>query len=391
MNYASQRDFVRELAQEVRAVAGSPVNTARRKRWTDVNALRKPDRAPVFCNPGDLWAELLPDDLLHCGDPHFREIETYLRRKLFKNAIGDDEITHPYYPVHAVFDVDPPNVYGVSRKPNGLAALNGKSDYDRLIIPTYTYNKQATDAAVDFAGEQIGDILPPRICNTPYEYATLTNAAATLRGFTQFLLDTYDNPRLLHRLMAHMRDAALSSMDQKLAAGNLTPIDGEMYISDELNPAPGEPATYKNCIGAGNAQELDLVSPAIWEEFLLVYQRPIFERFGLAAYGCCESLDTKIDGVLSIPNLRIVVCSAWSNLDRIIDKTGINYAIMWRQKATDVCFAADTAWIKNHLEDGCQRLQGGFYQIVLRELQTLDGHNDRLHVWAELAKEAAAK
>jgi hypothetical protein len=43
------------------------------------------------------------------------------------------------------------------------------------------------------------------------------------------------------------------------------------------------------------------------------------------------------------------------------------------------------------LEDGCRRRQGCRYQIVLRELQTLSGHPDRLHVWTRLPKEAAAR
>ena len=42
-------------------------------------------------------------------------------------------------------------------------------------------------------------------------------------------------------------------------------------------------------------------------------------------------------------------------------------------------------------EEGLRRLQGCHVQIVLRELQTLAGHPDRLHVWTQLAKEAAAK
>jgi hypothetical protein len=320
--------YIRDLAHRVRAIADSPENAARRQRWLDVNALRKPDRAPVYCRPGDLWAELLPGDLLRCEDPRFRALESELRRILMKNEIGDDEIVHPYVPVEAVFDVDSPNTYGVSKKPDGHAALCDASDFDQLVMPMYTYNRGKTEAAAEFIEEQIGDILPPRIVNTPQEYATLTNAAATLRGFSQFLIDMYDNPGLLHRLMAYMRDAALSAMDQKMAACPLTPFDGEMYISDALSSEPGEPATYANYIGAGNAQELDLVSPAMWEEFLLEYQKPIFARFGLAAYGCCESLDTKLGGVLSIPNLRILVCSAWTNLDRAIDRTGRNYAII---------------------------------------------------------------
>jgi hypothetical protein len=129
----------------------------------------------------------------------------------------------------------------------------------------------------------------------------------------------------------------------------------------------------------------------MWEEFCLAYQKPILEPFGLVAYGCCENLTHKIDGVLSIPNLRVFVCSAWTNLDRVLERVGDRYAIMWRQKASDVVFPDDTAVLRRDLEEGCRKLQGFRYQIVLRELQTLAGHPERPREWTAIAKEMAAR
>ena len=114
-------------------------------------------------------------------------------------------------------------------------------------------------------------------------------------------------------------------------------------------------------------------------------------RFGLVGYGCCENLTHKINGVLSIPNLRIFVCSAWTDLTTVLEKTGRNYCTMWRQKASAVVFPDDTDEIKNDLMDGAKQLQGHYYQIVLRELQTLAGHPNRLHEWSQYAKEAAER
>jgi len=102
-------------------------------------------------------------------------------------------------------------------------------------------------------------------------------------------------------------------------------------------------------------------------------------------------LTRKIDAVLSIPNLRIFVCSAWTDLDKVIERCGTDYVIMWRQKASDVVFPDDTDTIRHDLEEGLRRLHGCRYQIVLRELQTLCGHPDRLHLWTRLGKETAAK
>ena len=75
----------------------------------------------------------------------------------------------------------------------------------------------------------------------------------------------------------------------------------------------------------------------------------------------------------------------------MIAKAGPRYAIQWRQKASDVVFPDDVAAIQRHLEDGARRLRGCHYHIVLRELQTLAGHPDRLHAWTKLAIAAAEK
>ena len=129
----------------------------------------------------------------------------------------------------------------------------------------------------------------------------------------------------------------------------------------------------------------------MWEEFCLNYQKPIFERFGLVGYGCCKNLTQKIDGVRSIPNLRIFTCSAWTNLAVVKEKIGRDCCIMWRQKASDVVFPKDAEQIKKDLIDGARQLQGHYYQVVLRELETLAGHKNRLHEWTRYAKEAAER
>ena len=401
MNYDLQCETIRELGRKVREIADSVENEASKRRWRDVNALRKPDRAPVYCRPIAAWEELLPEDSLVCADSRLRALEILFRQALIKEEIGDDSIVLPYIPVEAVFHADPPDEFGIqirrheSAAPGGawsyMPSLRGNADFDRLVIPRYTYDKAKTEESAEFINELLHDILPPKIGFTPKEHMSLCTAAADLRGLTEMMIDAAESPELLHRLMAYLRDREMSILDQMQATGLLTPNTNDvMYMSDELNPTPGEPVTYKNCFGVGDSQEFDQISPAMWEEFLLAYQKPLFARFGLSAYGCCENLSRKIDGVLSIPNLRVFVCSAWTDLDKVIEKTQGRYTVMWRQKASDVVFS-DMFFIKNHLNEGCSRLRGGYYQIVLRELQTLNGDMNRLHAWTRLAIESAEK
>jgi hypothetical protein len=70
----------------------------------------------------------------------------------------------------------------------------------------------------------------------------------------------------------------------------------------------------------------------------------------------------------------------WTSQETVQEAVGQDYVIMWRQKASDlvalaaVVFPDNVETIRRDLEQGCKQLQGYYYQIVLRELQTLSGH-----------------
>lgn len=403
LGYDQERALVRELAQQVAGIAASSENGRIKQRWRDVNALRKPDRPPVWCRPVGAWAEILPDESLTCQDPWLRSIEGMLKRTLIKHDIGDDTPVDDYYAVPAVLTPHPPNTWGVEIRrhmPDDAGGawafdppLKSQADFDRLVLPTFSYDETKTEEALSRTHDLSGDILPvERVCGPPLS-TTFCTYAAELRGLSQLMLDLALSPGLVHHLMAYLRDAVLRGIDQVEGMGLLTPNNsGPMTCSDPIGPEPADGRyTCRNCWAMANSQELDGVSPAMWQEFYLNYQLPVFERFGLVGYGCCENLTHKIDGVLSIPNLRIFVCSAWTDLDTVVERIGTKHVIMWRQKASDVVFPDDTRTLQRDLEDGLKKLQGCSVQIVLRELQTLAGHPDRLHVWTQLAKEAAAR
>ena len=99
-----ERDLVRDLARQVAEIAQSPENEIIRQRWRDVNAMRTPDRAPVWCRPVGAWAEILPESDLVCDHPGLRGYEREFRRTLIKKGIDDDSPLEPYFAVGAVFD-----------------------------------------------------------------------------------------------------------------------------------------------------------------------------------------------------------------------------------------------------------------------------------------------
>ncbi len=399
-----ERQIVQQLAEKVAEFSKEKENERIIQRWKDVNALRKPDISPVWCRPVGCWKELLPEDSLECKDLWLRGWEYRLRQVLIKRDIGDDEPVMSYFEVNAVFDVEPASIWGVEvRKHSSVSdggawaydpPLKTEADFDKLIMPKHTYNEAATAELLEKTNELLGDIMEVRLQFGPgYDSATMGTAAADLRGLEQIMRDMIAKPKLMHRLANYLLEAQQARLDMWERSGMITPNNNmSMLLSDPVGETKtNETYSLTNCWCAGNSQEFDQVSPAMWEEFCLNYQKQIFKRFGYVCYGCCENLAMKIDGVLSIPNLRIFVCSAWTGLDIMLKKINKDYCIMWRQKASDVVFPDDVKKIREDLEEGFKKLKGQYFQVVLRELQTLRGHQDRLYVWTNIAKELAAK
>jgi len=376
---------------------------ARRRRWRDVNGCRRPDRAPVWCRPAAAWREIMPPDSLACADPLCRRVETALRQHLHKHRIGDDHIMPPWWQVGAIFACDSKYVWGLpTRQSIGTtdrggfkyyAPIETPEDYEKITVPTFTYDKGATERAVAQMQDLLGDAMPVRVGGHPPLGPQLGSTLEQLRGLEPMLEDLAFRPRLVHRAMAKLSEGVFRAQRVAEDAGVLTPNNHEpMTCSDPVNDAPASgPWRLEHLWTSANSQEFDLVSPAMHEEFLLSYQRVLMQQYGAAQYGCCESLTTKTDIVLRIPNLRVFVCSFWTDLDKVLEACGTDCTIMWRQSAAQVTINASLDEHREHLESGLRRLQGHHYQIVLRELQTLNGRPDRLRDWARLAIDLAEK
>lgn len=402
MDCGGERSYVRELGLEVHQLACSEEYEARRRRWRAVNGLRKADRPPVLCRPVGCWPELLGDEDLRCQDPMLRGVERGLRMVLIKHEMGDDSLVDPWWTVWAAVECEGEHLWGVEVKHHRPDAAGGawgydppikeEADLDRLVMPRFRHNEEETRRRREEAEWLFDGVMPVKVVAGAPLGATLCTYAADLLGLDGMMLYMATRPRMVHRLMALLRDAVMGAMDvaeaTRLLAENNT---GEMTCSDGLKTSPADqPVSLRDMWGFANSQEFDQVSPAMWQEFLLKYQKPILARFGLTQYGCCENLTRKIDGVLSIPNLRAFVCSAWTDLAKVVEAVGDRYTIMWREKATRLVFE-DLDAIRRKLEEDMRTTQGLHRQIVAREIQTVDGRPQRLKEWVQIAKEAGAR
>lgn len=388
---------VRDLARRAYELACSEEMETRRRRWRDVNGLRRPDRAPVWWQAHAAWETMIPSETLQCTDETCRRIEQQFRHDFYQWECGIDHVWPPYFPVAAAWDCDQEHAFGVPlgnqveatevggfRYDHPIRALD---DYDRLTPARWQYNAKKSGENLERMADLLGDAMPVRLAVGPPLGWTLGYYLENLRGMAQMLEDLAFHPERVHRAMAKITEACLAAMRAAEETGWLSPNNtGPMFCSDPIGEvyADGKLRLH-NLWAAANSQEFQEVSPRMQEEFLLNYQIPLLQQFGMTQYGCCEDLTHKIEVVLRIPNLRVFVASYWTDLDKVLEATQGRYCIMWRQSAAQVVFPDDLDPIRKHLETGMRKLQGHPYQVVCRELETLAGHPQRLQEWARLA------
>ena len=395
--------LVRELVSQLMEYAVSDECEVRRQRWRDVNELRKPDRAPVWCRVAAARKEILPEDELQCEHALCRSLERTLRYEVYKIWVGDDHIAAPWWPVRAVMRCTTDETWGMpGYRSIGTTDMGGfkydhpvkdVADYDRVTVPDFEYDAEATARNASQVADILGEVMPVRIEGGPPLSPQLQVYWEHLRGMGPMMEDLAFAPEACHRLMARLTEGVLRGQRRAEEAGILTTNHHEpMYCSDPLGEvAEGEPVRLCNLWSSANSQEFDTVGPPMFEEFLFSYQRVLFQAFGRVQYGCCEDLTTKIDRVLRLPNLRIFVSSFWTDIEKVAEACGTDYCIMWRQSAAQVTVPDDLDEYRAHFDRGLRVLQGQPYQVVLREIETVRGDANRLRDWARISIEIAEK
>lgn len=233
----------------------------------------------------------------------------------------------------------------------------------------------------------MGDILEIRPVGITVADSIFDQIAETFFGYNELLMDVALKPEMVHRLMGFLRDHALSSIDQVEQMGVLTENnDGHKYNSYSIKTDKSTPVGHKDLWIWSNSQIFGAVGPEQFNEFLLEYQKPVFERFGAVSYGCCEDLTRKIAYICTIPNLRTFVCSPWTDLKVIAPVCAVNdLCIEWRQLASDMMGTPDFEQWEKHLRRGLKLSENQRRYIVLQEVETIEGNINKFKQWCELA------
>ncbi|MEN3203138.1 MAG: hypothetical protein ABDK87_05350 [Atribacterota bacterium] len=402
-----EREILRSLACRVRELAELEEQKEKRELWYRHNALEE-TRPVIFCDPENGWNEIIPPASLVCEGRLARHWEMYLRKEIFwGESMGDDKVIEPYFDVPYVYEE---TGWGLEERIIKVEEwgsyrwdppLKDYRDMDKLRFPEIRIDEEASEKLFTLAQEVFGDILFVRRKTIWWWTLGMTWTLVNLRGLEQVMLDMYDHPQELHRLMAFLRDGHLAKLDF-LEKHNLLSLNNDgTYVGSggfgythEL-PQKDFDGVHVRTIdmwGFAESQETCYVSPEMFEEFVFPYQYAILERFGLNCYGCCEPLHPRWHVVQRFPRLRRVSVSPWADLKKMAEYLGDKYIYSLKPSPTDLATPwIDEGYIRKKLREALEITRGCRVEVIMKDNHTIGGNPNNVITWCRIAKEEAAR
>lgn len=400
------RTIIRDLAQQIADIASSPIHQKRKQEWISHNGLHT--QRPMFMVDQICWNEMNVDNelTLRCEDSFCRWLEEGMRQKIYKwKHIRDDNI------VEAVIEI-PKTIIGggynltidedvvktddtnsvVSHEYHDMFKTD--ADVDALDIIPIEYDHETTQKQVAMAQDLLGDILDVRITGVS-THLGIWDHISMYRGVQEILFDIIDRPEFIHKMMRKFTDLTNKKIDRFEELGLLEPAQSIIHCSggwtDEL-PQPGfdpDKPRAKDAWSMGMAQLFSTVSPAMHDEFEIQYMKPVYERFGLINYGCCEPLDRKIDMISQVNNIRKISISPWADQHRAAEQMGSDYIFLRKPNPAFVAVNLDEDVVRKDFEETLRICQdtGAIPEFILKDISTVSYRPQNVWRWTEIARE----
>lgn len=406
INYEDKK-ILKELSHRVKYLSRRKIEEKRRKLWYDHNELNN-TRPLIFCDPENGWNEIITDEDLECEGKLAKDWEMRLRKEIFwAEEMGDDRVTEPIFDLNYVHhETD----WGMSEDKIGGEAGGSYTwdpplkdyaeDFEKLQFPEIEIDEKATERLYNLAEDILGDYLQVRIKGSFWWTLGMTWTAINLRGMEQFMLDIYENPDYLHRLMAFLRDGHLAKLDYLEKKGYLDLNNDGTYVGSGgfgyTNELPKDDFDGKvrtlDMWGFAESQETTCVSPEKFQEFVFEYQLSILERFGLNCYGCCEPLDQRWHIIKKIPRLRRVSVSPWADKREMAENLEDNYIYSWKPMPTDLAVPEiDEGKIRSDMRNTLQKIKDCQVEIIMKDNHTIGNNPENVKRWCRIAQEEAAR
>ena len=405
------KEIIRNLAGRTAEIAALPIQEEKRSMWRKLNGL-KPERPMVMIDQV-CWNEMNVDDelTLLCEDSTLRQWEQTLRRQLYQwKRFPVDSVVEDFFRIpkaigghsmeHGPMDMGV-NVEQHTLSTNETSSIvshqyiNQFEDIDdlkKIKMPVIWHDKAETNRLENLAGEVFDGLLKVRMDGWD-PYISVWDVIATWMSVEDALYALIDQPEMMLALTRKMVSAYMTGLDQLEEQGLLCAPQSLIHCTgawiDEL-PEYNESGQWatKQIWMFGLAQMLATVSPAMFDAYEIEINMPLFERFGLVYYGCCDPLDRKMDQVRRIPNLRKVSISPWAST--ILSAEAIGRDFVFSAKPNPTYLANfDEGAIRSEIKETIKVCEANHcpLELILKDISTVGNEPERLWRWAQIVME----
>ena len=400
----NDKSTVRELVKRYMALVCTEKQKKMTERFRATNDL-KLVRPPVILEEIP-WYQMNIDGELTCvcEDERARNVELYFRKAIF--YMTHFKADNLYEPVFRVKQAVESTGIGIAMKTSDMKrtdsvnnivsrefedVLEDESALVKMHSPVFTLRPDKDEENMEFYTELLGDSIPIKLSGFNFLYFAPWDKITRLRGVEPILMDMYDRPEYLHRIIEKFVSATHAELD--FAEKNLA-----VSLQPSLHCTPSAVSGLENeglkatwC--RSMAQTFGVISPAMFEEFEVNYLHSVAERFKYTYYGCCEPLDDKIEVLKKISNLRKIGCSPWANVEKCAEQIGKDYVLARKPNPAHVAIKTDPDVIKREIEDTVKICikYGCPYDVVLKDISTVSHRPDNLIVWAQTVSDVLDK
>lgn len=408
----AEREYLRDLARQQMELANSPIMKEREKLWYAHNACNGL-RPMIAVGEGHYWREIWPE--VRCEDPLAREMEYALQNQVQRvHWIGDDRVTPDFFALN--YSVRGP-VGGLgeqSVKAGSSNASDGtggyhiipqieiiEEDFHKLRPSELNFPKEELARKKERMEDVIGDILPVKLVNTTNNWGpSPMRDVIALMGMENAYIAMAAEPEEFHRLMTFLTEDTLRlyRFEEENGCmyrntGNHETGSGNWCFTHEL-PGPDcpEPARSVDTWGHLNAEDAAEISPAMFREFILPYQKRLASQFGLIYYGCCERADRFWDnGIDQIGNVRKVSISPWCD-ERFMGERLAGKKVIYSRKPRDYYYLGvqkelDEAAFRQNIRETKEAAQGCRVEYIIRDILTIHGNVHKVKRAVEIIRE----
>lgn len=401
----TDKTILRQLAADVAEIAALPVQKETIGLWKALNGL-KPVR-PMVTIDQVCWNEMNVDDSLTlcCTAPENRQYEQKLRRILYQwrhfpvDMVVEPLLRVPMAVTNSGFGITVQEETAVSDATNDVLGhayenqFENDEDLEKIKMPVIYHDADETARRLERAHDIFDGTLTV-VAQGVDPYVSVWDPISTWMGVQEILYALVDRPDFMLAMANRMVQGYLAMLDQLEEQGVLCHSQPLIHctgaFTDDLPAAgfdPQKPRT-KDIWMFGLAQLFATVSPDMFDTFEIETSLPLFRRFGLVYYGCCDPLDRKMKQVRKIPNLRKISMSPW--VDEETGAAEIRSDYVYSRKPNPAQLAAPSFSeqdIRGHLQqsvDVCRKY-GCPLELILKDISTVKYEPQRLWRWAEIA------